>query len=125
MDSRKIASNPYTGPYQPFDQEFHIIMNLAVAGGFFPPTYGPFIPENDTKTWASDFEIDYVRIYQNPLDIPTDLDSPSSVPYWSYWPYALIALLGLIVLIESFFLFCRNLRSGYIQVDEDDIRLKK
>ncbi len=37
------ANPPYTQPGQPWDQPFHLILNLAVGGGFFPSTmFGDF-----------------------------------------------------------------------------------
>lgn len=40
----------------PFDQPFHLILNLAVGGGFAGP------PESQTP-FPAKFEIDYVRVY--------------------------------------------------------------
>jgi beta-glucanase (GH16 family) len=103
------ANNPYTRNYQPFDQEFHIILNLAVAGYFFPNNiYGTFSPVNDTKTWASNFQIDYVRVYQE--GGLTEHNS-ASLSVWTYWSMGIISLLGLIVIILLFLLHRR--RSAY------------
>ncbi len=41
----------------PFDQKFHLILNLAVGGGFVGP------PNNDTK-FPQQMLVDYVRVYQ-------------------------------------------------------------
>lgn len=56
------GSSPYTTPGQPWDQDFHLILNLAVGGNFFPG--GKFDPNNDPKTWGQEFIIDYVKVYQ-------------------------------------------------------------
>ncbi len=44
----------------PFDQPFHLIINLAVGGDFdgFPPPDAPYIP--------AEIEVGYVRVYQRP-----------------------------------------------------------
>jgi len=56
---------PYTGNRQPFDDSFHMILNLAIGGNFFPADrYGYFDPPNDSKTWTQPFQIDYVRIWK-------------------------------------------------------------
>jgi len=93
--------NPYTGPYQPFDQDFHLILNLAIAGNFFPPDrFGNFIPANDSETWLSDFQIDYIRIYQD-VDPSTPSPEDSSFPVWMY---VIIGVLGIIVILQAFLL---------------------
>jgi len=72
--------DPYTGPFQPFDQDFHIIMNLAISGNFFLPEYPSFDPEIAHQTWKTDFIIDYVRVYQ--------IQEPNNNPDgFAYWPY--------------------------------------
>jgi len=71
--------DPYTGPLQPFDQDFHIIMNLAIAGNFFLPEYPTFDPAIAHQTWKTDFIIDYVRVYQ--------IQGPNNNPGFAYWPY--------------------------------------
>ena len=49
----------------PFDQKFHLILNVAVAGQFFDPAkYGNFDINTAGPTWTQDFQIDYVRVYQ-------------------------------------------------------------
>jgi len=79
--------DPYTGPYQPFDQEFHLIMNLAIAGNFFNPAqFGTFYPPNDTLTWTTDFQVDYIRVYQ---DIEPSVSETQPL-IWINWPYALV-----------------------------------
>ncbi len=46
------------GPFPaPFDQEFHLILNLAVGGGFVGA------PNPETK-FPAQMEVDYVRVYQ-------------------------------------------------------------
>ena len=43
----------------PFDQNFHMVLNLAVGGGFVGN------PDASTK-FPAQFEVDYVRVYQRP-----------------------------------------------------------
>lgn len=55
-------------PSAPFNQPFHLILNLAADGGFFKdPRNGP-VTQNSENLKDSDFpqvfEIDYVRVYQ-------------------------------------------------------------
>jgi beta-glucanase (GH16 family) len=50
----------------PFDQKFHIILNLAIGGGM-----GGSITEAD---WPDSLQVDYVRVYQKGLGTPV-LDS--------------------------------------------------
>jgi len=73
-----IGDNPYTANYQPFDQQFYLILNLAVAGTFFGPAITTFNPATDSLTW-SDFLIDYVKVYQ-PVPPPTSTSLPPDVP---------------------------------------------
>ena len=76
-------TDPYTKNGQPFDQEFFMILNLAIAGNFFPSsTYGTFNGTSDSKTWTQNFQVDYVRVYQNvtsssPTATPTATPSPT------------------------------------------------
>jgi len=57
--------NPYNDIRQPFDQRFHMILNLAVAGNFFDPDrYGYFDPGYHSRTWTQNFQIDFVRVYR-------------------------------------------------------------
>lgn len=57
--------NPYTDIRQPFDQRFHMILNVATGGNFFNPgRYGYFDPAYHSRTWLQPFEIDYVRVYR-------------------------------------------------------------
>ncbi len=56
--------NTYDHPDEwPFDQEFHLILNLAV-GGNWGGARGV-----DSTIWPQRFEIDYVRVYR-PADAP-------------------------------------------------------
>ncbi len=50
-------------PAAPFDQRFHLIMNLAVDGGFFNGTgqHSKNVPDKD---FPQLFQVDYVRVYQ-------------------------------------------------------------
>lgn len=55
--------NPYTKNGQPFDQQFHWILNCAVGGQFFGP--GPYVTPAEAKNWAKHtVEFDYVRVYE-------------------------------------------------------------
>ncbi len=51
----------------PFDQPFHLLLNLAVGGNW---------PENvnekgvDLSIWPQQMQVDYVRVYQCPTDTP-------------------------------------------------------
>lgn len=57
--------NPYSRNGQPFDREFHWILNVAVGGSFFPwSKYGHLTPTVATHWEKPTFEIDYVRVYQ-------------------------------------------------------------
>jgi len=91
--------NPYTGPYQPFDQEFHLILNVAISGNFFPSDrFGVFNPANDSETWLSDFQMDYIRIYQD-LNPSTP---PSEDPLLPGWVYVIIGVLVIVILLQAF-----------------------
>jgi len=60
-----VGPNPYTANRQPFDERFHMILNLAVAGNFFPADrYGAFDPKYHSTTWTQPFQIDYVRVFK-------------------------------------------------------------
>jgi beta-glucanase (GH16 family) len=55
----------YKANGQPWDQRFHIIINVAVGGNFFGG-YPPLTPA-DVKKWEKPtMEIDYIRVYQGP-----------------------------------------------------------
>ncbi len=47
----------------PFDQDFHILMNLAVGGNYLSPNQDP-----SQTTFPKELVIDYVRVYQRPTD---------------------------------------------------------
>jgi beta-glucanase (GH16 family) len=47
----------------PFDQEFHLIINQAVGGGFVGPP-------NEKTAFPAKLEVDYVRVYQRPTGKP-------------------------------------------------------
>ncbi|WP_159437705.1 glycoside hydrolase family 16 protein [Ferrimonas marina] len=56
------------GPYPaPFDQRFHLLLNLAVGGNW------PGAPDDATE-FPAQMQVDYVRVYQN----PNQADRPSS-----------------------------------------------
>lgn len=52
----KVASDDYKG--WPFDQRFHIIMNIAVGGNWGG------MQGVDESIWPQKMEVDYVRVYQ-------------------------------------------------------------
>lgn len=55
------GQNTYSKMGQPFDQKFHIILNLAVGGNFFSTPIGA----NDAAGWSvNNMRVDYVRVYQ-------------------------------------------------------------
>eukprot|EP00999_Lentomonas_sp_LEN2_P003097 NODE_949_length_1101_cov_100.320329_g905_i0.p1 GENE.NODE_949_length_1101_cov_100.320329_g905_i0~~NODE_949_length_1101_cov_100.320329_g905_i0.p1 ORF type:complete len:298 (-),score=32.78 NODE_949_length_1101_cov_100.320329_g905_i0:96-989(-) len=57
--------NPYTANRQPFDQRFHMIINLAVAGNYFDPNrYGYFDEWYHPTTWTQPFQVDSVRVFR-------------------------------------------------------------
>jgi len=60
------GDNPYTKNGQPFDQRFHLLLNVAVGGGFFNAAqYGEFNPEVHSSQWTRpELIVDYVRVYQ-------------------------------------------------------------
>lgn len=61
----------------PFDQKFHMILNLAIGGNFFGSNYGPQDLPRVAPGWTQPFQIDFVRIYR---DASNDLLSPPSPP---------------------------------------------
>jgi len=63
-------SAPYPAP---FNQRFHIIINLAV-GGNWPG------PPDTTTTFPQDYQVDYVRVYSCPLDPQTGHGCGTSDP---------------------------------------------
>jgi beta-glucanase (GH16 family) len=67
------------GPYPaPFDQRFHMILNVAVGGNFLPD------PPPDADYFPRRMEVDYVRVYQR--------DAPGQAPF-SGTPVALPGLI--------------------------------
>lgn len=59
-------------PWWPFDQRFHLILNIAVGGSWgghfnqeFYPTSPYAIGINDGGDWPQTMEVDYVRMYQH------------------------------------------------------------
>lgn len=66
----------------PFDQRFHLLLNVAVAGGFFDPNiYGTFDINRDAATWSGDYAIDYVRVYKYVSGTaPTPVRAPVAAP---------------------------------------------
>jgi len=63
----------------PFDQKFHMLLNVAVAGGFFDPNrFGTFDINTASPTWTQDMQIDYVRVYKW-VDTTTSPQSPTPI----------------------------------------------
>lgn len=58
----------------PFDQRFHILLNVAVAGGFFDPNrFGTFNIGSAAPTWTQPMQIDFVRVFKwvdGPVPVP-------------------------------------------------------
>ena len=57
----EVSRSEWMGGYNgnsPFDQEFHILLNLAVGGSFD----GGVLPEEGFT--SASMEVDYVRVYQ-------------------------------------------------------------
>lgn len=69
--------NPHTDWKDwPFDQKFHVILNVAIGGGM-----GGSITEAD---WPDSMTVDYVRIYQKGLGTPvldTVIVSPANISF--------------------------------------------
>jgi beta-glucanase (GH16 family) len=59
---RWYSNGASDNPYAPFDQEFYIIMNLAVGGWFD----GGITP--DSSDLPATMQVDYVRVYKNASD---------------------------------------------------------
>jgi len=53
---------------QPFDERFHILINLAVAGSpwdyWNSNVYGTFDPVVAAPTWTQNYQIDYMKVYE-------------------------------------------------------------
>lgn len=67
-----MAVSPYTAPGQPWDRRFHLLINLAVGGGFFPASeFGGFTTQQDwdaaAATWTRPrLEIAHVKVWAWP-----------------------------------------------------------
>jgi len=59
-----VGTNPYTKNRQPWDQEFHVILNLAIGGGFFNGM-GELSPEEASAWEIPRMTVDWVRIYND------------------------------------------------------------
>jgi hypothetical protein len=68
-DFRNGPSSPYTQDGQPWDRRFHLILNLAVGGSYFPSgQFGPFDTQADwdaaVASWSQPrMEVDYVKVW--------------------------------------------------------------
>jgi len=76
--SHKGPFDPYKGQYyRPFDQRFHLIINVAVSGTFFADS-STFDAASDSKTWTSHLTVDYVRVYQDDsIIVPSPISTPT------------------------------------------------
>jgi len=74
------GTNPYNAQRQPFDQRFHLLINLAIGGGFFPADqYGTLTPQ-DAANWAdATYQIDYIRVYEATTVPPGVTSAPPAV----------------------------------------------
>ncbi|PRP88258.1 LPXTG-motif cell wall anchor domain-containing protein [Planoprotostelium fungivorum] len=76
---------PYTQNGQPFDQQFFLILNLAVGGGFFGGEANAINPDMARNWREPSLYVDYVRVYQlggtpvvpNPPPAPTPNPTPT------------------------------------------------
>jgi beta-glucanase (GH16 family) len=60
----------------PFDQEFHLLVNVAVGGNWPGPT-------DDTSVFPQTMEVDYIRVYQNGNRPPElQLQSPTEAQHF-------------------------------------------
>jgi beta-glucanase (GH16 family) len=86
-----VGPNPYTANRQPFEQRFHILLNLAIGGGFFPAgTYGT-LSAQDAQQWVNPtYQIDFIRVYQRQSNATTSppslVNTPSASPVSSASP---------------------------------------
>ncbi|NND77953.1 MAG: glycoside hydrolase family 16 protein [Flavobacteriales bacterium] len=58
----EIAINDISNDLWPFDQDFHLIMNLAIGGNW------PGSPNGSTP-WPAEMHVEYVRLFQNTDDV--------------------------------------------------------
>lgn len=62
------SASPYTKPGQPWDQKFHLMLNLAVGGGFFPSSeFGGFDSQAQwdaaAATWVRPrLELEHIKV---------------------------------------------------------------
>jgi beta-glucanase (GH16 family) len=63
VDMNKSWGSIYKAKGQPWDQRFHIIINVAVGGNFFTG-YPPLTAQDIAKWEKPTMEIDYIRVYQ-------------------------------------------------------------
>lgn len=83
-------------PYWPFDQPFHLILNIAVGGdwgghfntGYYPESpYGPLGIDHN-GTWPQRMEIEYIRVYEPAAAITEWMGFPITGNHapWFYSP---------------------------------------
>jgi beta-glucanase (GH16 family) len=74
-----VGPNPYTKNLQPWDQKFHIIMNIAIGGGFFPANEYGTLTVQEAQRWAQPtMAVDYVRVYTRDLTSTSSSGSTST-----------------------------------------------
>jgi len=73
------GTNPYNAQRQPFDQRFHLLINLAIGGGFFPADQYGTLSAQDAANWADPtYQIDYIRVYESTTVPPVVTSTPVS-----------------------------------------------
>lgn len=78
----KLVTPSHTAPHNwPFDQRFHLLLNLAVGGNF---SGNP----DDTTEFPQELIIDYVRVYEDPelVSIGDDIEAPSGFTLKQNYP---------------------------------------
>jgi len=72
-------NNPYSAPGQPWDQKFHLLLNLAVGGNFFDGL--PPLTDQDVSNWvSSELRIDFVRVFAKGGCVTSQPSSASTIP---------------------------------------------
>ncbi|CAG2173983.1 unnamed protein product [Oppiella nova] len=60
------GTNPYKHKGEPYNKDFHWILNIAVGGKFFPEkVFGPQVTASEATKWEKPtMEVDWLRVYQ-------------------------------------------------------------
>jgi len=73
-------SFPYSKDGQPFDQQFYLILNLAIGGGFFGGN-SQALTQAQARAWRDPtLYVDYVRVYQQTSGGVTPNPVPAPAP---------------------------------------------